>query len=152
MNMENGEGDMSTEENKVQVLRFIEEAWHKGNLDIIDELYAPDFVFQKAPPGLPPDREGFKQGVAVYRAAFPDIRISVVDLIAEGDKLVIRWSWNGTHEGEFMGIPPTNKLVTKSGITIIRIVGGKVVERWDESDNLGLMQQLGVIPQSGKQR
>ncbi len=82
----------------------------------------------------------------MLRNAFPDITYTIEDLIAEGDKVVARWSAQGTHRGDFMGIPPTNKQVRFSEIEIIRVVDGKAVEEWEELDRLGLMTQLGVIP------
>jgi len=81
--------------------------------------------------------------------AFPDVRLTIEDMVAEGDKVAVRWAWSGTHRGEYMGIAPTGKEVTYTGITIHRITGGKIVESWDEVDNLGLMQQLGVAPPPG---
>lgn len=142
---------MSTEENKALARRFVEEAWSKGNLAVIDELLAANFVLHAAPlPGVSPDREGYKQWVSMTSAAYADGQTTVEDLIAEGDKVVARWSWRGTHKGEIWGIAPTGKQVTITGISIDRIVDGKIVEEWIEMDMLGMMQQLGVVPPPGQ--
>lgn len=137
---------MSVEENKAELRRFVEEVWNKGNLNVIDEHLAPDFVIHKLPFGLPLNAERLKQLVVTVRSAFPDIHFSVDDLVAEGDKVAIRWTGRRTHKGEIMGIPPTNKQVTWTGIEIHRMVRGKTVVQWPEVDALSLMQQLGVIP------
>jgi predicted ester cyclase len=139
---------MSIEENKAIARRWMEEVWSKGNLAAIDELLAADFVFNYAPPGVAPDREGYKRTVTILCAPLPG-PYTIEDMVAEGDKVVIRWAGRLTHKGEFMGIAPTGKEVTITGISIIRIVGGKIVEEWGEMDNLGVMQQLGVFPPLG---
>jgi len=137
---------MSIEENKAIARRWMEEVWSKGNLAAIDELLAADFVFNYAPPGVAPDREGYKQTVTILCAPFADIHSTIEDMVAEGDKVAVRWTWRGTHKGEFMGVAPTGKEVTITGISILRIVGGKLVEEWGEMNMLGMMQQLGVLP------
>lgn len=135
-----------SEENKAVSRRVIEESFNQGNLAVIDELVAADYVDHNLPPGFPEGREGFKQLVAMYRAAFPDVQMTVEDVFAEGDKVAFRWTAIGTHQGELMGIPATNKQVTVTGIEIDRLVDGKIVEHWAEFDQMGMMQQLGVIP------
>lgn len=137
---------MSTQENKAIVRRINEEVWEKGNLAAVDEIFAAQYVDHNPLPEMTPDREGLKQSVTMMRAAFPDLHTRTEDLVAEGDKVVNRWTASGTHKGEFMGIAPTGKQVTVAGIQICRIVAGKVVEDWTEVDMLGMMQQLGVIP------
>ena len=137
---------MSTEENKALIRRFFEEAWGKGNLAVADELLAADFVLHAPPPGVAPDLEGYKQWVSMTCAGLADRQSTVEDQIAEGDKVVTRWTYRGTHKGELMGIAPTGKQVMVTGICIERIVGGKIVKEWSEKDNLGMMQQLGVVP------
>jgi predicted ester cyclase len=117
-----------SEENKATVRRLMDEVWNQGNLDAIDEGLAPDFVNHDAPPGLPSDREGFKQLAVMYKAAFPDMHLHVEDQLAEGDMVVSRWSAHGTHQGELMGIAPTGKEVTVTGIDIDRFEGGQIVE------------------------
>lgn len=137
---------MSTEENKVLGRRWIEEIWDKGNLAVVDEILASNFVFHYAPPGVAPDREGYKQTLTMYRTSSPDMHYTVDDMVAEGDKVAIRWAGKGTHRGDLMEIAPTGKKVTITGISIIRIAGGKIVEEWTEQDMLGVLQQLGVAP------
>ena len=137
---------MSTEENKALGRRWIEEIWNKGNLGVLDELATADFVFHWAPPGVASNLEGYKQVVTMFRSAFQDMQVTVDDIVAEGDKVAVRWTGHSTHKGEFMGIPPTGKQVTTTGITISRTVGGKAVEEWNEMDMMGMMMQLGVVP------
>jgi steroid delta-isomerase-like uncharacterized protein len=141
---------MSAEENRALAQRFYAEIWNKGNLDAVADLLSGDFVDHAAPPGFPPGQEGAKQVFMMYRGAFPDFHLSVEDVIAEGDKVVARWVTQGTHQGELMGIPPTGKRVTVTGIDEFRIAGGKIAEHWAEFDMLGLMQQLGVAPAPGQ--
>jgi len=138
---------MSISENKAIARRWSEEVWGQRNLAAIDELLAPDFTFNYASPGVASDREGYKQTVTM--APFADTECPVEDMVAEGDKVAVRWTWRGTHRGEFMGVAPTGKRVTITGISILRIVGGKIVEEWGEMDNLGMMQQLGLSSSSG---
>ena len=135
-----------SEENKALFRRATEEVFNKGNLDAIDEFMAPDMVDHSLVPGQDPGPEGFKKLVTMFRAAFPDLHSTVEDLIAEGDKVVGRMTTRGTHQGEFMGIAATGKQIEFSEIHIIRIAGGKAVEHWGISDDMGMMQQLGVIP------
>jgi steroid delta-isomerase-like uncharacterized protein len=137
---------MSTEENKALVRRFVDEAQSRGNVDAIDELCSPEFVNHSAPPGVPSNREGIKQVTAMFRQAFPDSYFTVEDMVAEGDKVATRKTFHGTHQGEFMGISPTGHQVSIGLIDIVRIADGKVVEHLSMGDNLGMMQQLGVIP------
>jgi steroid delta-isomerase-like uncharacterized protein len=140
---------MSTEDNKAIARRWGEEVWGKGSPAAIDELFAPNFVFNYPLPGATPDLKGYKQTVAMMLGPFADTQCTGEDVVAEGDKVAVRWIWRGTHKGEFMGVPPTGKQVTITGISILRIAGGKIVEEWGEMDNLGMMQQLGVIPAQG---
>jgi predicted ester cyclase len=141
---------VSAEDNKALVRRFVDEVQSGGNTDLIDEICSAEFVNHSAPPGLPADREGIKIVTAMFRGAFPDSYFTVEDMIGEGDKVVTRKTFHGTHEGEFMGIPPTGRRVSMGLIDIVRIVDGRVVEHWSMGDNLGMMQQLGVIPQPGE--
>jgi predicted ester cyclase len=137
---------MSIEENKALVRWEIEEAWHKGNLMVVDEIYAANFIDHSPFAGMTPDREGIKQFIKIIRDAFPDIKLTIEDLIAESDKVVERVTATGANKGEFMGIIPTGKQITVPIITINRFAGDKIVERWSISDQLAMMQQLGVIP------
>ncbi len=137
-----------SEENKAQMRRVYEEFVNKGNLAVLEELTSPDFVDHNSPPGVPAGLEGVKQTFAMFRAAFPDFHMTVEDMIAEGDRVVSRVTIRGTHKGDFMGIVATGKQVTVQVIDIIRIAGGKAVERWGQLDEMGMMQQLGVVPTS----
>lgn len=143
---------MSTEKNKAIIRRWIEEAWNKGNADIADEIYAPDFTAADVhdPARILRDPEDIKQSVIETRAAFPDIHFTIDHLIAEGDKVVGAFTIRGTHKGDLEGIPPTGKQVVFSAVDIWRFDGGKIVERCLASvDRLGLMQQLGTVPPLG---
>ena len=144
-----GEQAVSAEDNKALVRRFVDEVQSAGNIDLIDEVCSPEFVNHSAPPGIPADCEGIKIVTAMFRGAFPDSYFTVEDMVAEGDKVVTRKTFHGTHEGELMGIPPTGRRVSMGLIDIVRISGGRVVEHWSVGDNLGMMQQLGIIPQPG---
>jgi steroid delta-isomerase-like uncharacterized protein len=139
---------MSTsEENKAVVRRQEEELFTRGNLDAADEIYAPGYVGHD--PSNPEDIRGLeaaKQAAADYRRAFPDLRVTVEDLIAEGDKVVARLSFRGTHRGELDGIAPTGRRVDCSGIVVSRLEGGKIAEDWANFDDVGMMRQLDVIP------
>lgn len=137
---------MSTEQNKANNRRVFEEAFNQGKLTVLDEVCASNYVLHD-PTGPIPGAEGFKQYVAMYRAAFPDLRITLEDEVAEGDRVVVRWVARGTHQGELMGIPPTGRQITVTGITIVRAdASGKTEEAWVNLDTLGMLQQLGVIP------
>ena len=138
-----------SEENKALVGRQTEEVFNKHNPDAVDEIYAPDFVNHSAPPGMPNDREGFKALIGMYLGAFPDLKVTSDFLVAEGDEVVNRWTTTATHSGELMGIPATGKRIKMTGIDIFRVAGGKIAELWTEADQMGLMQQLGVVPPPG---
>ncbi len=135
---------MSTEENKAKVRRIIEEVWNGGNLAVLDELVAPNCVFHDLSTTFR-GPEGIKRYVMMYRMAFPAVHFTIDDLIAEGERVVIRWTVTGTHQGELRGIAPTGKHVTVMGMVISRFAKGKVEEDWINFDALGLMQQLGVV-------
>jgi steroid delta-isomerase-like uncharacterized protein len=139
---------MSTEQNKAQVRRLTEEVWNRGNFAVLDELIAMDYVGHESSMTIQ-GQAGARQFISQYRSAFPDLHFTIEDMIAEGDKVVARWSVTGTHEGNLLGIPPTGKRTVGTGITIIRFVEGKDQEDWVNWDALGLMQQLGVIPSMG---
>ena len=141
---------MSTEENKASVRRFSEEVFNKKKLAAIDDFYAPNLIDHSLPAGVPGGIEGQRQGIAMLLTAFPDLHLMVEDIIAEGDKIVVRMTFRGTHQGAFVGIPPTGKQVTVTEIAILRIANGKAIEQWTNVDELGLMQQLGVIPAPGQ--
>ena len=142
---------MSTEENKAIARRIQEELWDQKNLAVADELLAPTYVdhVPGSPPDVPPGPARHKEIASAYFTAFPDVRVTVEFQIAEGDMVVTRWKSHATHTGSLFGMPATNKSATITGITISRIVEGKAVETWTNFDNLGMLQQLGVIPSMG---
>jgi steroid delta-isomerase-like uncharacterized protein len=134
---------MSAEENKAIIRRYLEEAWNRGNLTILDELMTPDYARYMS--GQPPlDREAQKRRIASFRQAMPDVRLTLEDLVAEGDRVVFRITLHGTQEGAFMGVPPTGKAVSIAAIDIARLDGGKIVEHWGQMDTYGLLRQLGA--------
>ena len=136
---------MSAEENKAVVRRFFEELLSTDNLAMADELLSPGFRFYFAGSPDPMNLESYKEFLMARRAAFPDRRFVVEDMIAEGDKVSARFTMRGTHKGELRGIAPTGREVTMTGIDMIRLSEGKMVEDRVEVDQLGMMEQLGVI-------
>jgi steroid delta-isomerase-like uncharacterized protein len=137
-----------SEENKAIARRALEEVFSgQGNLDVADELFAPDYVGHD-PASLEDIRgpEGVKEFASMYRNAFPDVQLSVQEQVAEGDMVATRWIASGTHQGDLMGIAPTGNRVTVAGTSVERIVDGKIEETWDNYDALGMMQQIGAIP------
>ncbi len=142
---------MSTEQNKALARRLYDEAWNKGNLDIVDQLVSAGYVSHEAAdnPLLPEEGagpEGIKQSLVTYRTAFPDVRFTIEDQIAEGDKVVTRYVASATQTGPLGRIPPTGKRASIGGIWIDRFADGKIVESWSNFDALGLLMQLGVLP------
>ncbi len=138
-----------SEHNKELVRRCIEQAVNTGNLNAADEVLANDYVYREPTVGEKRGREGFKQLITMYRTAFPDVRLTVEQQIAEGDLVVTRWTARGTHRGELFGAPPTNKQVTVQGILISRIANGKIVEEVESYDALGMLRQIGSV-QTGR--
>ncbi len=135
-----------SEEMKALVRRFYDQS-AKDLLEMIDELVAADFVYHRASgQDIVHGPEGYKQVTRAALSGFPDLRFTVDDIIGEGDKVVTRWTLTGTHTSEFRGIPPTGKKVMVWGISIDRILGGKIVETWERYDTIGLMQQLNILP------
>ena len=123
--------------------RFTTEAWNGGNLDVIDELFAPDYVGHDAPRPEPVrGREGMKDFLRMYHHAFSDAEITLDDVIVSGDRVVTRWTGRGTHDGDLMGIPPTGASVVFTGIRIFRVQDGRIVEGWVDWDTFGLLRQL----------
>jgi steroid delta-isomerase-like uncharacterized protein len=138
---------MSVESNKAIMRRYFDEAWNQGKLDVLDELVAPTYVnHSPGMPGLPPGPQGLKPVFTLFLSAFPDLRYTIEDQVAEGDRVVTRYTMRGTHRGDFAGIAPTGRAVTVTGIQIERLENGQIMEHWRASDDLGLMQQLGRIP------
>jgi steroid delta-isomerase-like uncharacterized protein len=138
---------MTLEENKQVIQRFHEQVWNQGNLAMIDELVSPDYRMHMPLPT--PDREGLRQFVSMIHDAFPDWHETIEDVIAEGDRVVLRGIIRGTQQGAYMGLPPTGKAIRMTTMYIFRLAEGKIVEDWGEADSLGMMQQLGALPQMG---
>jgi steroid delta-isomerase-like uncharacterized protein len=139
---------MSTEDNKANVRRGFD-ALNERDWAAFDALCAPDIVLHNASmtiQGYP----AYKQFISMYFTAFPDLHITIEDIIAEGDTVVVRTTFHGTHNGDLMGIAPTGKQATTTGMSIFRVANGKAVEQWANSDDLGLLQQLGVVPAPGQ--
>jgi steroid delta-isomerase-like uncharacterized protein len=144
---------MSSGDNKALVQRLFEEVFNQKQLDRADELVAPDYLDHGAVPGQGPGLEGAKQQRwAMYFAAIPDLHATIDDLAAEGDKVVVLYTVEGTQQGELSGVPPTGKRFRISGISIYRLAEGKIAEQWEQMDMLGLMQQLDVLPAPGSAR
>ena len=138
--------NMSAEESKAIVRRFWG-VWEEGNIDLVDELLAPDYInHTPATPDQPTGPEGVKGVVAMFRSGMPDLRVVIEDMIAEGDKVAVRYTLEGTHEGELFGVPPTGQRLSIKSISVERVSAGKVREHWRVTDSLDMMQQLGVIP------
>jgi predicted ester cyclase len=143
---------MSTEQNKAIARRYAEELrdfWRSGDLSFVDRIFDSNYI--QHVPGVPSSMS-VKQIFAALRAGIPDFQTTIEDLIAEGDRVAVRISWEGTHKGELMGIPPTGKHVKVTEMQIYRMANGKIVERWVETDVLGMMQQLGIIPTPEQQQ
>jgi predicted ester cyclase len=130
---------MSADENKALVRREQEELWtYAGDLNAAEELFAPE------------QAEAARQEAADFRRGFPDVVSTIEDLIAEGDRVAARWRARATHRGEYVGVPPTGKEVEFTGISVYRIEGDRIVESWTEEDELGLMRQIGAVPEPGQ--
>ena len=138
---------MSVEANKAVIRRLIDEVVNAGNLDAIDELVAPDFVNHNPLPGATPDRTGFKAAFRNLHAAFPDLHAIDSDLVAEGDRVVALRGFEGTHNGPFLGVPATGRHIILDGMTVFRVVNGQISERRGVLDMLGVMRQLGLVPE-----
>lgn len=130
-------------------IRFNKEVDSNHDIDAIDELVADDFTDYVSVPGLPDGKEGLKQRHAAIFSAFPDFKIIIEDMVAEDDKVVSRLTVTGTHRGELFGINATGKSISYKGFDMMRIANGKIIEHWATFDHLGLMQQLGVVPDTG---
>jgi len=137
--------------NKNVVRRLFEEVWNKGQQQIADELFAPTYTHHdSSTPDARRGPEGEKKRAAIYRNAFPDLRLTLEDLTAEGETVTARWSCRGTHKGDLNGIAATGKQFTISGISVARFTNGKMVEGWVNWDALGMLQQLGIVQELGK--
>lgn len=140
------EGQSESERNKAVVRRFIEEVQNKKNMDLFDELNAPDFVNLSAPPGMPTDREGGKMFLGGFLSAFPDSQVTIDDMIAEGDRVVTKKTFTGRHTGDLPEIPASGNTVSLQYVDILRLRDGKIIEHWLCMDQLSFLQQLGAIP------
>lgn len=139
---------MSLDDNKTKARRIYDEVFNRGDLDVVDELVTPDIIDHEEPfPGVTGSgAEGLRQTVAILRTAFPDLTMTVEDMVAEGDKVVTRVTVRGTHQGEFLGMPPSGRQINVAVIDIVRFADGKMIEHWGQTDQMALLQQLGVIP------
>jgi steroid delta-isomerase-like uncharacterized protein len=139
--------------NKAIVQRLYEEVWNRRKLEVIKEIISPSHALQ-APnlSGSSIGPEAYKRNVLAFLAGFPDLRWSIEDTIAEKDKVVACWTISGTHKGDYLGIPATNKKVSVEGITIHNVAGGKIMDSYSNWDVLGMMQQLGVVPPLGQSK
>jgi steroid delta-isomerase-like uncharacterized protein len=138
---------VSIEDNKAVMRRYFNEIWNGRRLELLDDLIAADYVNHASPdPSLPSGAAGLKPVFESVLQTFPDIRFSIDDVVAEGEKVVTRWSMRATQRGEVMGMPACGKQVTLSGISIDRIVDGKITEHWRVQDDLSLAQQVGAFP------
>jgi steroid delta-isomerase-like uncharacterized protein len=140
---------MSLEENKIIARRFVEEVWGKGDFEAERELLSANVIDHNPIPAFGTGFEGHHQVLAMFQNAF-DGQVTLEDVIAEGDRVVDRWTFHGTHRGELFGIPATGKQVTFTGIDISRIENGQIVEFWHQEDIMSLMQQIGAIPAPGQ--
>ncbi len=127
---------MSAEEHKTLIRRLFEQGFNRGRLSIVDEIFQPDFV-DRSTPDQPPGIQGVKDYMAMVRTGFPDIAVTIEDLVAAEDRVVVRTTWRGTHQGTYEGVPPTGKQATRTMIQIFRVAGGKLMEEWSEGEGLG---------------
>lgn len=138
---------MAAIEHSALVHRFIEEIFNQGNLDVAAEILTPDYIHHDPTTStFGSGIEGFKKMISFYRQSFPDLKIILEDQISSEDKVVDRWTGHGTNTGEFMGMAPTGKKVRATGISIHRITNSKIAETWNNYDALGILQQIGVVP------
>ena len=140
-----------SDENKKIARKLMEECWNKGRVEVVDELMSTECRFHDPVfPSLTSGAANFKQHIRTCRSAFPDLKFTIEDMIAERNEVVVHWTTHGTHRGPFLGMPATEKSATVSGTTIHRIEKGKIVEQWADWNLLSLMEQLGLAaaPQS----
>jgi predicted ester cyclase len=144
---ERRQNPVSAEENKAVVRRFLEGIFSQGNPEVVDELADPDFVVHDpSSEAGDVDAQGVKESIAWSHNAFPELRVTIEDQVAEGDKVATRWRVSGTHQGEMMGAAPTGNQVTFAGTQTDYLSGGKIVESWSNWDTLGMLRQIGAIP------
>ncbi len=137
--------DTRTEQNKQLYRRFLDEVFNQGRMETADELLSSSYVFHDAPPGAPKEGpKAVKQAASTFRAAFPDLKISIEELVAEGDKVCVRATTRGTHRGTIFGIPATGRTVSVTGLTMVRIADGQITDSWVKNDVVALVSQLGA--------
>ena len=132
---------------KTTMRRFNEEVIGGGNLELVDEFTTEDFVDHEVPPGSPGGREGVKSFVSMFRQGFPDLTAEVEQLLEDGDHGIVRATFSGTHDGDFMGVPASGKKVSFQTVDVVRFDGDRVAEHWGVTDVMSLMQQIGAIPE-----
>ena len=137
-----------SEANKALIRQIFEEAVNKGNLNVLDESLSPDYVYREPTVGERHGIAGSREVITMYHKAFPDLKLTIDEQIAEADMVVTRWTGTGTHRGDLFGIPPTGRTVRVQGVLATRIANGKVVEGNELYDGLGMLRQLGVLPAS----
>jgi steroid delta-isomerase-like uncharacterized protein len=126
--------------------RYAREVWQERRMDVIDELFSDDHAYHDALlPDLPRGPEGVRQRVGTYLGAIPDATLTMEEWVENGDASVVRWTWGGTNTGELLGIPPTGKSATTTGVHVFHVRGGKIVETWVSYDAVGFLQQLGLV-------
>ena len=140
---------MSAEVNKALYRRFVEEVINEGNVDLVDDLFSPDYVDHNLPPGAPPGLEAIRTVPALFRGGFPDVHFTIESMVADGDRAATRVAGRGTHNGPFLGVAPTGRQDAWSSIGIFRVATGKIVEHWGYPDLASLLQQIGAAPEPG---
>ncbi len=138
------------EQNMASVRTFVEEAINQGKLEKVDQCIADNFVDHHGLPGMEKGRDSVKKAINAFRTAFPDLHFTIDGIMSEGNKVVVRWTGNGTFNQEFLGNPPANKPLTVAGVDIIRMENGKVAERWASYDYFGVLLQLDMVPEPAK--
>jgi predicted ester cyclase len=137
----------TTEENKTLFRRTYEELLNQGNLEVAEDLVSSDFINHEAPPGIDRGPESLRGLATMLRTAFPDLHFAIEELVSEGDIVAGRLTMSGTHEGPLMGTPPTGRSVRQDHMHFVRFRDSKAVKHWGVRDDLGMMQQLGVMPE-----
>lgn len=137
----------ATEDNKTLAVRALDELFNRGNLEAAEDLVHPEFLNHEAAAGRPPGPEGMRQTITWIRNAFSELNFTVHDVVAEGDRVVVRCDMSGRHTGELMGLPATGESFSVQHIHVFRIAEGKLVEHWANRDDLGCMVQLGLAPE-----
>lgn len=137
---------MSVAHSDSLIRRMFEDAFNQGTLAVVDEVVAPNGVTHTPTWSMPQNREGLKQLIALFRSAFPDLHCTVEDEISEGDKMAAHWTMRGTHRGLFLGTPPTSRPIVVHGMMFARTENGQIAEGWTLVDQMGMLQQLGLVP------